>query len=343
MSKLRIGQLLVQHGLVTEAQLEEALTAQQIYGGRLGTILVEHGFVHEDDLAQVLAGQSGMRRAGREDLADVPATIVAMVSRATAERYRVVPFAFDDDRNVVSLATVDPGNLQLADELQFALGRGVELLLCPEIVLERALQKYYGVKRHVRFIKLSTDAPQPRLTDPASTGVRKDAARHDGGILDRLVASSTTPELLCVVIDWLTSFGEQVVFFAARGEAVTGWSAQGLPGDQEALTRTAVRIADSPLLGRTLASRAPAVENVRSDAVLEAVLQDHLFVDCDESVLLLPLVVADRVFGIFLIGRLHPGRSADPTLLAELMRRVGWRIQAIHLMESVTAPLAGKL
>ena len=54
---MRIGELLVHEGLIDKAQLEEALTAQQIYGGRLGTVLVEHGFLKEDALANVLAGK----------------------------------------------------------------------------------------------------------------------------------------------------------------------------------------------------------------------------------------------------------------------------------------------
>ena len=144
MSHLRIGQLLVQSGLLTEDELAEALTAQQIYGGRLGTVLVEHDFVDEDELAEALARQHGMRRVTREHLTEVPADVLATVPSAVATRFQVVPFSLDEERKVLWLAVSDPADLNRQDELQFALERPVELALAPEILLKPALAKHYG-------------------------------------------------------------------------------------------------------------------------------------------------------------------------------------------------------
>ncbi len=52
---MRLGEALVQKGFITEAQLQEALKAQLIYGGHLGTCLIEFGFVKESQLGRVLA------------------------------------------------------------------------------------------------------------------------------------------------------------------------------------------------------------------------------------------------------------------------------------------------
>ena len=57
---IRIGDLLKQHGLATEEQIEEALAAQKQTGKKLGHALVDLGFVHERDLATVLADQLGL-------------------------------------------------------------------------------------------------------------------------------------------------------------------------------------------------------------------------------------------------------------------------------------------
>ncbi len=58
--KLKIGDHLVQNGLITEQQLDEALEAQTVFGGRLGTNLVELGFVTTAALAESLARQLGL-------------------------------------------------------------------------------------------------------------------------------------------------------------------------------------------------------------------------------------------------------------------------------------------
>ena len=84
MATLRIGELLIQAGLITASQLQSALTAQRIFGGRLGTNLVEHGFVSEVDLARVLARQLGITMVDPGALADIDPRLIALVSWPSA-------------------------------------------------------------------------------------------------------------------------------------------------------------------------------------------------------------------------------------------------------------------
>src|SRR6266513_5193703 len=58
--RLQLGSLLVEKGLITEAQLREALADRNVHGGLLGETLVRLGFVFEDELARVLAEQFGV-------------------------------------------------------------------------------------------------------------------------------------------------------------------------------------------------------------------------------------------------------------------------------------------
>src|SRR6185295_18028171 len=105
---LRIGELLIQAGLITPSQLQQALTAQRIFGGRLGTNLVEHGLVSEVDLARVLAQQLGIAMVDPGALSDIDTRVLAVVPRAVAQRFSVVPFSHDAARDKVSLAMADP-------------------------------------------------------------------------------------------------------------------------------------------------------------------------------------------------------------------------------------------
>ena len=89
---LRLGELLVGEGLITRAQLDSALTAQQIFGGRLGTNLVEHGFVNEVDLARLLAKQLDVPMVDPNALAEVDDRVLALIPGDLAREYAVVPF-----------------------------------------------------------------------------------------------------------------------------------------------------------------------------------------------------------------------------------------------------------
>ena len=55
--KIRLGDLLVEQKYISQAQLEEALTAQKSSGRKLGTILIENGYIKENDMLEALSGQ----------------------------------------------------------------------------------------------------------------------------------------------------------------------------------------------------------------------------------------------------------------------------------------------
>src|SRR5207247_11166555 len=58
--RLQLGELLIEKGLITKAQLDEALVERRVHGGLLGEALVRLGFIFEDELARTLAEQAGV-------------------------------------------------------------------------------------------------------------------------------------------------------------------------------------------------------------------------------------------------------------------------------------------
>jgi len=154
--KLRIGEMLLEAGILTRQQLEEALNAQLIYGGKLGTNLVEHGFVTEEFLTSFLSKQCNMPAAEPKDLEDIPTEVVETLSRELADKHKVVPFRRDKRR--LDLALVDPTNVKAMDDVAFKSGLLVRPYVAPEVLIHRALERYYQIVPPRRYIQVHSDA-----------------------------------------------------------------------------------------------------------------------------------------------------------------------------------------
>jgi Type II secretion system (T2SS), protein E, N-terminal domain len=158
--KLRIGEMLLEAGILTRQQLEEALNAQLIYGGKLGTNLVEHGFVTEEFLTSFLSKQCNMPAAEPKDLEDIPSSVIETLPRELADRHKVMPFRRDKRR--LDLALVDPTNVKVVDDLAFKSGLLVRPYVAPEVLIHRALERYYQIAPPRRYIQVHSDGADAR-------------------------------------------------------------------------------------------------------------------------------------------------------------------------------------
>ena len=138
----RIGQILVDMGFITDEQLEMLLEEQsQNPGQLLGKIAEDMGLITDDQIAQGLAEQMNIQFVDLEGV-EIPKNILAEVSDAMAQLYRVLPLRLSDD--VLTIATCDPQNLAMQDELRRFLGFEIRLLVATEVQIEKALKKYYS-------------------------------------------------------------------------------------------------------------------------------------------------------------------------------------------------------
>ena len=147
---LRLGELLIKKNMLTKAQLEEALQAQVIFGGKLGTVLIEMGLISEGALAENLAQQLSIPCAQPGQLQEIPADVIKIISPELAEKHKVVPVAVNGKK--LTLAMADPHNLKSIDEISFRTGYIVRPVLALEVRLVFALEEYYGIKRTMRYI-----------------------------------------------------------------------------------------------------------------------------------------------------------------------------------------------
>jgi len=137
-----MGEMLLEAGVLSQAQLERALVMQQEQPQRrLGAILVELGYAEEDAVAQVLACQARVPfvRLERESL---DPSAVRLVSERLATHHHCIPIRVDNDRIVLAMA--NPMDLIAIEDVELATGRGVDAVAASGPSIDHALRLHYG-------------------------------------------------------------------------------------------------------------------------------------------------------------------------------------------------------
>jgi general secretion pathway protein E/type IV pilus assembly protein PilB len=148
--KLRLGELLIQQGLITLDQLRIGLTQQKQEKIPIGRQLVKLGFVSEAVIRDLMA-----RTIGQEsiDLSQVVADAEALklIPQEFARRYRMLPIAYDAERKVLMVAVSEIFNLVALDQLRANLGAQIEIktMLAGEAQLEESIDRFYGFELSV--------------------------------------------------------------------------------------------------------------------------------------------------------------------------------------------------
>ena len=119
--KKRLGEILLERGLIDSDQLNSALAHQRQWGMRLGTALVAKGFVAEGALTRILSESLGIPMVDLSRVVVDPKAL-ALVSRRTCEAHDVLPLGFKEEpnrRKILLLAMADPLNATVIDEIGF--------------------------------------------------------------------------------------------------------------------------------------------------------------------------------------------------------------------------------
>ena len=143
--RVRIGELLVAKGVVSEDQVRIALTEQKHRDEPLGRILVRFGFATEGVIRDVLAGVLGHDSVDLSKVV-VDGEVVKLVPREIARRYRVLAIRYEEAPRRLTVATSDPSNVIAMDQVRALLDPGVEVraLLAGEMELDKAIDQFYG-------------------------------------------------------------------------------------------------------------------------------------------------------------------------------------------------------
>jgi type II secretory ATPase GspE/PulE/Tfp pilus assembly ATPase PilB-like protein len=148
--KLRLGELMIQQGLISQDQLRIALIEQETNNIPLGRQLVRLGFVSENMVRDLVAHTIGQESI---DLSTVVADVDAltMVPEDFSRRYHLLPVAYEDATKTMIVAMADMFNVVALDQLRAMLGGQIQLkpVLAAEAQLEEHIDQFYGYELSV--------------------------------------------------------------------------------------------------------------------------------------------------------------------------------------------------
>jgi DNA-binding response OmpR family regulator len=159
--KLRLDEILVRRGLVTEEQVKEALEYQREHGGKVGSHLVRFGYVDERGLLSALAQQFGCETVELSAI-EIPEIITRFVPSRVARARMIVPFDYDLEKDVLKVACLNPNDENLRDELKFITrGKDIALFIAAEKSLRDAIDQYYPARLPADIDIDESDSVQP--------------------------------------------------------------------------------------------------------------------------------------------------------------------------------------
>ncbi len=142
--KIRIGDVLVAAGAITEEQLQEGLAKQKETGRKLGNALVDLGFISNDMLITVLTTQLGIDYIELKG-AKIEEKVIHMVPESMVTKYQAIPIEIDPDNpNILKVAMADPMDIMAMDDIGLVTSLQVEPMLASEEGIKNAIDKYYG-------------------------------------------------------------------------------------------------------------------------------------------------------------------------------------------------------
>jgi general secretion pathway protein E len=144
-----LGETLVEAGVITPETLAAALNRAEHARERIGEVLIALGAVSQEDVLRALAKQRGIAFLSSEEL---PFTLPVLknLSPKYLRQYEACPVSLEG--NTVTVATADPTNPLLVDELRQTLGLQVKLCIAPRDAIQAAIERTYGASTALQKI-----------------------------------------------------------------------------------------------------------------------------------------------------------------------------------------------
>jgi len=142
--KYRLGDILLQQGYISEAQLKSALEAQKKNKQRLGDYLIDSGIVSDKDIMQALHIQMGIEIIELRGI-DIPDEVISLVSGSVLRKHNVLPIAFDGAaRNTLILVMSDPLDMVAQDDISIITNCFIEPRISTSREINAVLDRYFG-------------------------------------------------------------------------------------------------------------------------------------------------------------------------------------------------------
>ena len=142
--KKRLGDMLLQEGVITQEQLEQALEAKKTSDKRLGEILVEMNFTTEASITKALTRQLGVEMVNPTQT-PISDEILGLVPAAVLRKYMLIPFAYaPNNPNTLRVAMVDPMDMNALDDLQMITHLEIEPYIASASDVMVCIDRHFG-------------------------------------------------------------------------------------------------------------------------------------------------------------------------------------------------------
>ncbi|NOY23979.1 MAG: type IV-A pilus assembly ATPase PilB [Acidobacteria bacterium] len=192
---MKLGDMLLDAGLIQKKQLDEALGVQKTEGGRLGYILTKLGFVSDEEITSFLSRQYGIPAVNLDHF-EITEDVIKRIPVDVAQRYSIIPLSRTGSTLTVAIA--DPTNIYALDDLKFITNLNIEPVVASEYSIRKAIEKYYETESAMELRKVMEDLAE---IDEEELEVIEDEDDLD---LETLEASSVEAPVVRLVNSLLT-------------------------------------------------------------------------------------------------------------------------------------------
>lgn len=173
----KLGELLIEGGLIDQYQLKSALAHQRQWGGRIGANVVKLGFITEEDLVAFLSRTFNLPSVNLFAV-KVPAAVIATVAKDVAKKYGIIPLQQSADKKFLTVAMSDPTNLMALDELTFLVNARVKPVITSDTGIEDAMRHYYDQTARMDFEAGAVSSTEVDFSAPLSGGPKRTVKKH---------------------------------------------------------------------------------------------------------------------------------------------------------------------
>ena len=169
---LRLGELLIANNIISDKQLEQALSQHQKVGEFLGRTIVKMGIASEEEVLPLLSKKLKISYIQIKKLT-IPPDVIKKVPAKFACHYELIPIKLEG--KVLTVALTDPSNLEFIDDLTLLLGYKINPMLAGELDVMKGLKKYYGIGAETieEMMKQTSQTEAIKMVEPSVDNIEE--------------------------------------------------------------------------------------------------------------------------------------------------------------------------
>jgi len=187
-----LGELLVREKVITPENLKAALEYQKKHDIPLGSAITSQGFLTPDEMARALSRQLGYPHVELDQFEIYP-EVLNLIQAETAKRFLILPL--HRVRSFLTLAMVDPTDLDVIEDIRFRTGLSIQPVIASEAEITRAINKFYGLSNALRPKKGTDDI---ELADDAKITIIEEEDKDEFDLTDQDESTAEAPIITLV-------------------------------------------------------------------------------------------------------------------------------------------------